>query len=211
MPSNILIIENDVNLTQTYIEIFNSNLKIQYKIIDSFNSLKEQLNTNQFSHLIINRNVDKLWNTKYNEFINVPTLVISDEQKQNDSYFITNLPLTHHKIFTFLCDTSGFSLKTLEGYALGEEDVLNELKKQISLEFESSFSELPQLIVEKKLDAIKSKIHQISSKFSLLEMNAAYEVSKKIDTTIYEDSENQLKNCKNLLVDIAVVINQIKN
>ena len=211
MPSNILIIENDVNLTQTYIEIFNSNLKIQYKIIDSFNSLKEQLNTNQFSHLIINRNVDKNWNIKYNELINIPILVISDEQEHNNSYFITNLPLTYQKVFAYLCETSGFSFKTLEGYALGEEDVLKELKKQINIEFESSFSELPQLIAEKKLDAIKSKVHQISSKFSLLEMNTAYEFSKIIDTTIYEDSENQLENCKNLLVDIAVVINQMKN
>lgn len=211
MPSNILFIENDINLAHDYVRILNINLKIRHKIINSFDSLDNQLKTNEFTHVIINSNVDEFWNEKYQKLINLPTLVISDSDNQSTSFFITRQPLTYDKIFAFLGETSGFSCDTLKEYALGEEEILNEFKKQIFEEFEDNFVKLPHLINKKKLSEIKLKIHQISSKFSLLEMNDSYEVSKEIDLNILNDSENQLNNCKNLLVDIAVVINQLKN
>ncbi|WP_111707365.1 hypothetical protein [Lutibacter citreus] len=211
MPSNILIIESDINQVQEYVKILNKNLKIQHKIINSFDLLPKKLITNRFSHLIINSKVDKLWKEKYQEVINLPTLVLSDSEIQNSSFYVTNQPLTYDKIFAFLSETSDFSYNTLNEYALGEEEILNELKKQICVEFEENSIELPQLILEKRLEDIKHKIHQISSKFSLLEMNESYKTSKEIDSKILDDSENQLNNCENLLVDIAVALKQLKN
>lgn len=209
MPSNFLIIENDDTLVIKYEEFLNGSLKIQHHIIDSFNSFEEQLFNNNYSHLIINSKVDQDWFSKYKELIKLPTLLISETETENSFYFVTDEPLSYDKIFTFIIETSRFSTNTLEEFSLGEEDVFNEMKYHIEEEFQTSYIELPQLIKEKKLVDIKNKIHQISSKFSLLEMEESYEVSKEIDSKIFEDSENQLANCQNLLVDIAVVINQI--
>ena len=150
-----------------------------------------------------------MWFSKYKELIKLPVLVISETEIENSFYNVTSDPLTYDKVFAFICETSNFSINTLGKYALGEEDILIELKKHIGDEFQLNLVELPQLIKEKKLEDIKNKIHQISSKFTLLEMNNSYKISKEIESRIYEDSEKQLLNCQNLLLDIAIVVNQI--
>lgn len=211
MPSNILIIENDVNLIANYELILNSNLKIQHTIVNSFDNFTELLNTQKFTHLIVNSSVSNSWFAQFRNLIDIPTLVISNDLFQHTPYKTSDIDLTYDKIISFISETSSFSFNTLNEYALGEEDILNELKKQIQEEFKENFDELPQLIIDKNLTEIKSKVHQISSKFSLLEMNDTYKISKEIDINILEDSENQLINCQNLLVDIAVVLDQVKN
>jgi len=210
MPSNILILENDTDVINTYATILNGNLKIEHQIVSSFNSLEEQLANNNYTHVIINNSIHDFFNYLNENHIKSPVLIITERESQEPSLNCTCLPITYEKIFSFISETSGFSCNTLQEYALDDEDILKELKKQLLEEFEENFIELPLLIQNKNLVAIKSKVHQISSKFSLLEMDEPYRISKEIDMTIIEDAENQLKNCQNLLVDIAVVIDQLK-
>lgn len=209
MPSNILIIENSTTNISCYKSFLSSNLKIQHKILTTFDSLEDLLLQNNYTHLILNAEVDPNWEEKYTHLISLPTLVISNIN-YND-YYVINEPLTFDKVFNFLCITSSFSCNTINEYALGEEDIFNELINQIQIEFEENYNLLPEYINNQNLEEIKSRSHQISSKFSLLEMNDSYKNAKEIDTHILDDPKSQINNCNNLLVDIAIVINLLKN
>lgn len=211
MPNNLLFIENDIDLINEYANILDSNLKIKYHVIKNFQNFQAEITSNNYSHIIVNSEVDKNWFDIYQHLIKVPVLVISNTEKDSPFYYVTNKPLSFDKIFSFICETSSFSTKTLEEYSLGEEDVLAELVKQIGIEFNQCFVDLPKLINSRNLKDIESKVHTISTKFSLLEMENPYNDSKEIESKIFEDTENQLVNCENLLLDIAIVINQIKN
>ena len=109
MPSNILIIENDVILAQNYASVLNSSLKIKHTIIKSFCSLEEQLTENNFTHLIVNSKVDKNWYLNYHDIITLPILVISETETENSNYTVTNQPITYDKIFAFISETSEFN------------------------------------------------------------------------------------------------------
>ena len=209
MPCNVLLIQKDPNSNATD-NCFKNVITIPHVLDKSLNSIETHLATTKFTHLIIDtqdveRNLNEI--EKNN---NIPTLLVS-EANLKTKFSIEKPPLSFEKIFAFVSNTSNFSLKTLNEYALGETDILNELKTQILEEFKLSYKQLPKLIDSENLTEIKSIVHQISSKFSLLEMEDAYKLAKDIDTNILNNKETQLNNCNKLLVDIAIVLNQLKN
>ena len=57
MPSNLLIVERNIDNVNYYESFLNSSLKIAYTIINSMDSLEESLQQNNYSHLILNSNV----------------------------------------------------------------------------------------------------------------------------------------------------------
>lgn len=205
MPYHVLHISKNSN--PVLHEVYSNNvLTIPFEVCIDGDNVEETLSLKTFTHVIIEgSDIDNKI-----EF-NLPTLKITDGNTKNKGIKTVNSPITFNKIFTFISNTSGFSTNTLNEYALGEDDIFNELISQILEEFKESYQNLPMLIETKNLTEIKSLVHQISSKFSLVEMEKAYLLAKEIDNNIFEQPEKQLKNCTNLLIDIAIVIDQIKN
>ncbi|HKJ06278.1 MAG TPA: hypothetical protein VJ970_02305 [Flavobacteriaceae bacterium] len=207
MPCNVLLIQNEDNSIATGV-FLNNTLTIPHVVKNSLDKVNEFPSTKNFSHLIFNKVVDK---SELKQFVNIPILIVAENKIDNTEYKLVNSPLNFEKIFSFISNTSNFSLNTLKEYALGEEEILIELKNQILEEFTASYNQLPKLIDNKNLTEIKSTVHQISSKFSLLEMEKAYQLAKNIDNNILNNEEVELNNCKKLVIDIAIVLDQLKN
>ena len=209
--SNILIIEDDATLISEYNVVLNSNLGIKHNTINSFETLIDEIQSNQYSHIVSKYAIKNQSIVDFQNILNIPTLIIAEEAIPTTLFSFSKSPLTYSKLFSFICETSTFSYNTLSKYVMGEAEILAELKKNMLEEFEDNFNKLPYLIDEKNLEVIKSKVHQMSTKFSLLEMEKSFLLSKEIDMNMLIDSENQLVNTQDLLIDIEIVIEQLKN
>lgn len=210
MPIKILLIEDDKTSQEYLKSLLPVNSGINYKIIDNFNLLHEELNSSSFSHIISIQKIGSETLSDFTELITIPTLILTDKDISNCKFSFTKNPLTYDKLFSFLCEKSIISDNTLEKYAMGDQDFMTQLKEHIIEEFELNIHEMPQHIKSKNLKEIKSLMHQLVSKFSLLEMATTYDLSREIDLNILEQPETQIANTQQVLVDVEIALTQLK-
>ena len=214
MPIKVLFITNNESLKSSIHEILKKNLGIKYLIINNFELLNSEIKDNNYSHVISSNKINNTFLKNYLSGITVPILaLINDadtETIENTLFKTTKLPLTYSTLFSFLCETPILAYGTLESYALDDPEFITQVKGLIIEEFENNFKEIPQLIKNNNLTEIKSKTHQMVSKFALLEMNNSFELSKEIDLNILDEPEKQLQNMAYLLVDIEIALTQLK-
>ncbi len=212
MPVKVLFIENDSIQQASFKSILDKNLGIKHHIIDGFDSLESELKKDNYTHLISKFSINNNTINDYKHLIEIPTLIILENNIDisDTGFSYTKLPLSYSKLFAFLCEAPIISNNTLEKYAMGDQDFMNQMKGHIIEEFKANFEEIPKLLENKNLKEIKSKAHQMISKFSLLEMNNSYNLSKEIDLNIFDDPENQIQNMQQLLVDIEIALTQLK-
>jgi hypothetical protein len=210
MPIKVLFVEDDKLAQDSLKSMLQHNLGIQYSIIDDFSKINTELSNSNYTHLIAKTVVNNSSILDLEEFILIPTLVIGSGNYSNTTFNSTQPPLTYDKLFAFLCEKTIISNNTLEKYAMGDLDFMTQMKGHIIEEFELNVNELPELIKSNNLPEIKSKIHQLVSKFSLLEMINTYDLSREIDSNILEQPELQIANTHQLLVDMEIALTQLK-
>ncbi len=212
MPIKVLFIDDDSSQQNVIKNILSENLGVKYHIIDSFELLETELATNNYTHIVTHQKIKSTFLKDYSSIITIPVLILVNENfnLNETSAQVSQLPLNYSNLFSFLCATPILAFETLEKYAMGDPDFINQVKELIIEEFEDNVKEMPQLIENKDLKEIKSKTHQMVSKFSLLEMNDTFELSKEIDLNILDDPEKQLLNVKDLLIDVEIALTQLK-
>jgi len=62
------------------------------------------------------------------------------------------------------------------------------------------------LIENKNVSELKSRAHQLSSKFAMLDLPLSALLCKEIDVNILNDADKQLENMKLLLVDLEIAL-----
>ena len=209
MPIKVLFIENNKDTQDFLKSSLLNNSGIQFTILDDFSLLNEELKNN-YTHLISVPEINNVSIIDFKNLISIPTLIISSENLEDNSFNTTKPPLSYDKLFAFLAEKIIISDNTLEKYAMGDPEFMTQMKGHIIEEFEENVNEMPQLIDSKNIEEIKSKVHQLVSKFSLLEMVSTYDLSKEIDANILEQPEKQISNTKQLLLDIEIALSQLK-
>ena len=212
MPVKVLFVEDNPLQQKSFKTILKKNLGIKHSIINDFDLLKSELEKNDYTHLISRYAINGKLINDFSEIITIPTLIIfTDKIEINETnYSLTKLPLSYSKLFSFLSETPIMSNETLEKYAMGDQEFINQIKELIKEEFKANIEIIPQLLENKNLKEIKSKVHQMVSKFSLLEMDNSYNLSKEIDLNILENPKKQIPNMQQLLVDIEIALTQLK-
>ena len=210
MPINILFIENEEFNQESIKLILKEKKGINYDIIDNFDALQEELNINDYTHLIAPFIVNDKLIADYFKFIKIPLLVISDHEIAHFSFNYAKPSLKFSKLFDFLCEKMLISYETLDNYANGNEVFLNKLKDAIVDEFTLNMKELPIFIASTNLVQIQHNVHKLISKFAFLNMMNSYHLSLEIDKKIIEDPEKQLNNLNQLMVDIEIALIQLK-
>lgn len=209
MPIKVLFIENDKVAQDSLKSLLHNNSGIQFTISDDFSLLNEAL-ANDYTHLISVLKINNSSIIDFKNLISIPTLIISDENLEDNAFSVTKSPLSYDKLFGFLCEKIIISDNTLEKYAMGDPEFMTQMKGHIIEEFEQNVNEMPVLIKNKNIEELKSKVHQLVSKFSLLEMVSTYDLSKEIDANILEQPEKQIENTKQLLLDVEIALAQLK-
>lgn len=210
MPINILFIESE-EFNQDYIKlILKEKIGINYYIIDNLELLQEELNINDYTHLISPFIVADKLIADYLKFIKIPLLVISDREIAHFSFNYAKPPLLLSKLFDFLCEQPVISYETLDKYANGNEVFLNKLKDAIVDEFKLNMKELPIFIASTNLVQIQQNVHKLISKFAFLNMMNSYHLSLEIDNKIIEEPEKQLDHLNQLMIDIEIALIQLK-
>ena len=211
MPIKILFIEDSITSQESINSLLHINSGINYKIIDSFNLLNTEINSN-YTHLVSCYSINNQTINDFIDIIEIPTLVVTENDiKFNSSKFnLTKYPLSYFKLFSFLCEKQLVFDDTLEKYAMGDQDFMSQLKAHIVEEFELNIHKMPQYIKSQNLKEIKNLMHQLVSKFSLLEMDSTYDLSREIDLNILEQPEIQIANTQQVLVDVEIALTQLK-
>jgi hypothetical protein len=206
MPIKLLFIEEN-EIKQEAIKLcLSENTGIQFDIIPDFNALDAAINVNGYTHLVaqsIGKNESVL---RFGHLIKLPLLIVNDADIDlgETSYTSIKSPLSYAELFAFLVKSTPITYSGIEEYAMGDEEFFNQLKELIIEEFKLNFEEIPTLIESNNLAEIKSRAHQMSSKFSMIDKPLSWQLCKDIDMHILEDTEKQLENTKCLLVDIEI-------
>ncbi len=208
MPIKILFIEEN-EIKQAAIKLcLSQNTGIQFDIISDFNELDAALKLNTFTHLVGQSIVKNESILAFLDLIKLPLLIVNDADinLSETSYTSTKSPLSYSELFAFLVKNTPISYNGIEEYTMGDEEFFNQLKELITEEFELNFEEIPTLIETNNLVEIKSRAHQMSSKFSMIDKPLSWQLCKDIDMHILEDTEKQIENTKCLLVDIEIAL-----
>ena len=208
MPIKLLIIEENVIKQEALKLCLSHNKGIQFDIIPDFKALDSMLNTNGYTHLIAQSIVKNESVLAFSNLIKVPVFIVNDADidLSETSYTSTKSPLSYSELFSFLVKNTLISYSGIEEYAMGDEEFFNQLKELITKEFKLNFEEIPNFIETNNLAEIKSRAHQMSSKFSMIDKPLSWQLCKDIDMHILEDTEKQIENTKCLLVDIEIAL-----
>ena len=206
MPVKILFIEEN-DIKQEAIKLcLSQNTSIQFDVIPDFNGLDDALKSNTFTHLVTQSFIKNESVLAFRELIKLPLLVVNDAELDlsGTSYTSTHSPLSYTELFSFLVKSTPISYASIEEYAMGDEDFFEQIKALMVDEFKHNLEEIPTLIENNNLSELKSRAHQLSSKFAMLDLPQSALLCKEIDINILNDAENQLENMKMLLVDIEI-------
>jgi len=208
MPLKLLFIEENEIKQEALKLVLNQNTGIQYDIITDFKELDAEINTNGYTHLVSQAVIKNESVLEFSHLMNLPLLVINDANIDlgETSYTSTKSPLSYAELFAFLVQNTPISYSGIEEYAMGDEEFFNQLKELIVEEFSLNFKEIPALIETGNLSELKSRAHQMSSKFSMIDMPLSWQLCKEIDMHILEDTEKQIQNTKCLLVDLEIAL-----
>jgi len=208
MPLKLLFIEENEIKQEALKLVLNQNTGIQYDIITDFKELDAEINTNGYTHLVSQAVIKNESVLEFSHLMNLPLLVINDANIDlgETSFTSTKSPLSYAELFAFLVQNTPISYSGIEEYAMGDEEFFNQLKELIVEEFSLNFKEIPALIETGNLSELKSRAHQMSSKFSMIDMPLSWQLCKDIDMNILEDTEKQIENTKCLLVDLEIAL-----
>ena len=208
MPIKILFIEENDLKQEAFKLSLKQNKGIQYGIIDDFRELDSALNANAYTHLVAQSIVKNESILAFTHLIQLPLLIMNDAKLDlsETSYAITKLPLSYATLFEFLVQSTPISYAGIEDYAMDDEEFLEQIKALMVDEFQNNLEEIPTLIETNNLSELKSRAHQMSSKFAMLDLPQSALLSKEIDVHIINDAEKQIKNMKILLVDLEIAL-----
>jgi hypothetical protein len=208
MPIKILFIEENEIKQEALKLCVGHNKGIQFDIIPDFKALDSMLNTNDYTHLVAQSVIKNDSILAFSHLMNLPLLIINDAELDlgETSYTSTKSPLSYSELFAFLVKNTPISYSGIEEYAMDDEEFFKQLKELITEEFKINFEEIPTLIETHNLAEIKSRAHQMSSKFSMIDKPLSWKLCKDIDMHILEDAEKQIENTKCLLVDIEIAL-----
>jgi len=208
MPLKLLFIEENEIKQEALKLVLNQNTGIQYDIITDFKELDAALIANGYTHLVSQAVIKNESVQTFSHLMNLPLLVINDANIDlgETSFTSTKSPLSYAELFAFLVQNTPISYSGIEEYAMGDEEFFNQLKELIVEEFSLNFKEIPALIETGNLSELKSRAHQMSSKFSMIDMPLSWQLCKDIDMNILEDTEKQIENTKCLLVDLEIAL-----
>lgn len=212
MPVKILFIEENEPKQEAVKLVLSQNTGIQFDIIADFKELDAVINANGYTHLVSQSVIKNESFLAFGHLMNLPVLIIndSDVDLRETSYASTKSPLSYLALFAFLVKNTPISYSGIEEYAMGDKDFFNQLKELIVEEFSLNFKEIPTLIETRNLSELKSRAHQMSSKFSMIDMPLSWQLCKEIDMHIIEDTEKQIENMKCLLVDIEIALSHLQ-
>jgi hypothetical protein len=212
MPVKILFIEENEIKQESLKLCLSHHTGIQYDIISDFNALDAAINANGYTHLVAQSVIKNESVMAFNDLMNLPLLIVNDADIDlgGGSYTSTKSPLSYAELFAFLVKNTPITYSGIEEYAMGDEEFFNQLKELIVEEFSLNFEELPTLIESNNLAEIKSRAHQMSSKFSMIDKPLSWQLCKDIDMHILEDTDKQIENTKCLLVDIEIALLQLQ-
>ncbi|GEM_PF-3427633 len=208
MPVKILFIEEN-DLKQEAIKLcLSENTGIQFNIINDFNTLDAALNLKSYTHLVAQSKVKNEAVLSFTHLIQLPLLIINDGELDlsETSYAVVNSPLNYSELFEFLVQSTPISYASIEDYAMDDEEFFEQIKALMVDEFKRNLEEIPALIETNNLSELKSRAHQLSSKFAMLDLPQSALLCKEVDVHILNDPENQIKNMKLLLVDLEIAL-----
>ncbi|MDO9593567.1 MAG: hypothetical protein Q7J19_01090 [Lutibacter sp.] len=208
MPVKILIIEEN-DLKQEAIKLcISENTGIQYDIINDFNALEASLSSEAYSHLVAQSIVKNESVLSFTHLIQLPLLILNDTglDLSETSCAVATSPLSYATLFDFLVQSTTISYASIEDYAMDDEEFFEQIKTLMVDEFKRNLEEIPALIETNNLSELKSRAHQLSSKFVMLDLPQSALLCKEVDVNILHDAENQLENMKLLLVDLEIAL-----
>lgn len=208
MPVKILFIEENDQKKEAFKLFLAQNKGIEYDIIADFRQLDAALNATTYTHLVAQSGVKNESILALGDLIKLPLLLVNDADLDlsDTSYASTKSPLSYATLFAFLVESTPISYASMEDYAMDDEEFFEQLKELMVDEFKQNFEEIPALIENKNLSEIKSRAHQLSSKFAMLDLPLSALLCKEVDVNILNDPENQLENMKLLLFDLEIVL-----
>ena len=209
MPVKILFIEEN-DLKQEALKLYLiQNTGIQFDIINDFNALETTLNTVSYTHLVAQAVVNNASVMSFKDFIQLPLLLVNNDDDldlSGTSYASTKSPLIYLALFDFLVESTPVSYASMEEYAMDDQEFFDQLKGLMVDEFKLNFEEIPALIENNNVSELKSRAHQLSSKFAMLDLPLSALLCKEVDVNILHDAEKQLENMKLLLVDLEIAL-----
>jgi len=212
MPVKILFIEENDLKQKAFKLCLAQNKGIEYDIIADFRQLDAALNVTAYTHLVAQSVVNNTSVLALEDFMKLPLLVVNDSglDLSGTSYASTTSPLSYAALFAFLVESTPVSYVSMEEYAMDDEEFFEQLKGLMVDEFQNNFEEIPALIENKNISELKSRAHQLSSKFAMLGLPLSALLCKEIDVNILNDAETQLKSMKLLLVDLEIALAQLQ-
>jgi hypothetical protein len=208
MPVKILFIEEN-DLKQEALKLcLLQNAGIQYDIIADFRKLDAALKATTYTHLVAQSVVKNASVLSFTHLIQLPLLILNDSglDLSETSCAIATSPLSYATLFDFLVQSTPISYASIEDYAMDDQEFFDQLKGLMVDEFKRNLEEIPALIENKNLSELKSRAHQLSSKFAMLDLPQSALLYKEVDVNILNDPENQIKNMKLLLVDLEIAL-----
>lgn len=208
MPIKILFIEENDLKQETIKLCLEQNTGIQYDIIVDFKELDAMLNATAYTHLVAQSFVKNESVLAFADAIKLPLLVVNDAglNLSETSFASVKSPLSYAVLFAFLVESTPVSYASMEEYAMDDVEFFDQLKGLMVDEFKHNFEEIPALTENKNVTELKSRAHQLSSKFAMLDLPLSALLCKEIDVNIINDPETQLDNMKLLLIDIEIVL-----
>lgn len=212
MPVKILFIEENDLKKEAFKLCLVQNKGIEYDIIADFRQLDAALNATTYTHLVAQSVFKNESVLSFIDFIKLPLLVVNDADLDlsGTSYVSTKSPLSYAALFDFLAESTPVSYAAMEEYAMDDEEFFEQLKGLMVDEFKQNFEEIPTLIENKNISELKSRAHQLSSKFAMLDLPQSALLCKEIDVNILNDADKQLENMKLLLVDLEIALVHLK-
>lgn len=208
MPIKILFIEEN-ELKQEALKLcLSQNTGIQFEIITDFNEMDSKLNSKTFTHLVFQSVIKNESVLMFSQLIQLPLLIINDAELDlsETSFASVKSPLAYSELFSFLVKNTPITYAAIEEYAMDDEEFFEQLKGLIIEEFENNFRDIPTLVETNNLSELKSRAHQMSSKFAMLDLPLSALLCKEIDVHILNDAEMQLENLRFLMVDIEIAL-----
>jgi len=208
MPIKILFIEENGTKHEAIELCLTQNTGIEYDIIADFTELDAALNAGTYTHLVTQSFIKNESVLAFADAIKLPLLVVNDAglDLSGTSYPSVKSPLTYAALFDFLVESTPVSYASMEEYAMDDEEFFEQLKGLMVDEFQNNFEEIPALIENKNVSELKSRAHQLSSKFAMLDLPLSALLCKEIDVNILNDADKQLENMKLLLVDLEIAL-----
>lgn len=208
MPIKILFIEENVAKQEAFKLCLTQNTGIQYDIIADFRELGVALNANTYTHLVAQSVVKDESVLEFRNLISLPAMIFNDAELDLSGtlYATTKSPINYAVLFDFLVESTPVSYASMEEYAMDDSAFFDQLKGLMVDEFQLNFEEIPALIENKNFTELKSRAHQLSSKFAMLGLPLSALLCKEIDVNILNDTEKQLENMKLLLVDLEIAL-----